>query len=117
AAPGPKKRLRLSRHPCGCMVHLVQPSGDVVHVPPEGDFVIGRNPKCCNLTLDSEKVPNMVSRRHAVIVSADDAVMAVDCESVNGTFVNGRRVGRETLRQGDTLTVGQPGLCPPEFEF
>lgn len=111
-AAGPKKRLRLMTHPCGCMVHLLRDTGEVVHVPRMGDFVIGRNPKSCNLTLDSPDVPNMVSRRHAVIVSADDAVMVVDCESVNGTFVNGRRVGRETLRQGDELVVGNPAQSP-----
>eukprot|EP00931_Biecheleriopsis_adriatica_P006194 TRINITY_DN107642_c0_g1_i1.p1 TRINITY_DN107642_c0_g1~~TRINITY_DN107642_c0_g1_i1.p1 ORF type:complete len:444 (-),score=77.81 TRINITY_DN107642_c0_g1_i1:134-1465(-) len=116
-AAGPKKRLRLSAHPCGCMVHLIGHKGDVVHVPRKGDFVIGRNPKSCNLTLDSADVPNMISRRHAVVVSADDSVMVVDCESLNGTFVNGRRVGRETLRQGDTLTVGNPAQSPAHFRF
>eukprot|EP00933_Yihiella_yeosuensis_P038264 TRINITY_DN32203_c0_g1_i1.p1 TRINITY_DN32203_c0_g1~~TRINITY_DN32203_c0_g1_i1.p1 ORF type:complete len:445 (-),score=95.82 TRINITY_DN32203_c0_g1_i1:330-1664(-) len=114
--PVPKKRVKLSAHPCGCMVHLIQSSGEVVHVPKEGDFVIGRNPKC-TMTLDSADVPNMISRRHAVIVSADDSVMVVDCESVNGTFVNGRRVGRETLRQGDIVVVGNPEQSPVQFRF
>mmetsp|Transcript_33582 Transcript_33582/g.96323 ORF Transcript_33582/g.96323 Transcript_33582/m.96323 type:complete len:522 (+) Transcript_33582:64-1629(+) len=109
---GPRKRLRMGIHPCGCMVHVLRDTGDVVHVPRMGDFVIGRNPKSCNLTLDSAEVPNMVSRRHAVIVCAEDAVMVVDCESVNGTYVNGRRVGRETLRQGDELVIGNPAQSP-----
>lgn len=116
-AAGPKKRMRLACHPCGCMVHLLRESGEVLHVPRTGDFVIGRNPKACNLTLDSPEVPNMISRRHAVIVSADDAVEVVDCGSVNGTFVNGRRVGRETLRQGDELIVGNPTQCPADFRL
>ncbi|CAE8604999.1 unnamed protein product, partial [Polarella glacialis] len=116
-AAGPKKRLRLSAHPCGCMVHLVSNTGDIVHIPRMGDFVIGRYPKSCNLTLDSADVPNMISRRHAVVVSADDSVMVVDCESLNGTFVNGRRVARETLRQGDVLMMGNPAQIPPEFRF
>jgi len=116
-AAGPKKRIRLNSHPCGCMVHLLGKTGNVVHIPRMGDFVIGRNPKSCNLTLDSQDVPNMISRRHAVIVSADDSVMVVDCESLNGTFVNGRRVGRETLRQGDKLVVGNPAQSPEHFKF
>merc|ERR1719330_2145240 len=116
-AAGPKKRPRLSCHPCGCMVHLLRDTGEVIHIPRKGDFVIGRNPKSCNLTLDSPEVPNMVSRRHAVIVSADDAVMVVDCESVNGTYVNGRRVGRETLRQGDEVIVGNPAQSPSAFKL
>lgn len=114
---GPKKRIRLTVHPCGCLVHLVNSASQVIHVPRLGDFVIGRNPKSCNLTLDSSEVPNMISRRHAVIVSADDSVMVVDCESLNGTFVNGRRVGRETLRQGDIVVVGNPAQSPPQFRF
>jgi len=67
--------------------------------------------------VDSKDVPNMVSRRHAVIVSADDSIMIMDCESVNGTFVNGRRVARETLRQGDQIVVGNPQQSPKEFQF
>merc|ERR1740121_3507852 len=104
-------------HSCGCMVHLLRSSGDVVHVPRKGDFVIGRNPTTCNLLLENPAVPNMASRRHAVIVSDDDAVMIVDCESLNGTFVNGRRVGRETLRQGDKLVIGNPAQSPCDFQF
>merc|ERR1740121_1157276 len=117
AAGGPKKCMRMTCHPCGCLVHLLRDTGEVVHVPRMGDFVIGRNPKTCNLTLDSAEVPNMVSRRHAVIVSADDAVMIVDCESVNGTYVNGRRVGRETLRQGDEVIIGNPAQSPTTLKL
>jgi hypothetical protein len=117
ASTGAKKRLRMTCHPCGCMVHLLRQNGDVVHVPRPGDFVIGRNPKSCNLILDSADVPNMVSRRHAVIVSADDAVILMDCESMNGTFVNNRRVGRETLRQGDVVVIGNPTQSPAEFRL
>lgn len=115
--PGAKKRLKMTCHPCGCLVHLIRHTSDVLHVPRQGDFVIGRNPKTCNLTLDSSEVPNMVSRRHAVIVSADDAVILQDCESLNGTFVNGRRVGRETLRQGDVVVIGNPVQSPEDFQF
>ncbi|CAE7829663.1 nipblb [Symbiodinium sp. CCMP2592] len=112
-----KKRLRLSAHPCGCIAHLLDVNRTVIHLPRQADFVIGRNPQCCNLVVDSKDVPNMVSRRHAVIVSADDSIMIMDCESVNGTFVNGRRVARETLRQGDQIMVGNPQQSPKEFQF
>eukprot|EP00927_Polykrikos_kofoidii_P014040 TRINITY_DN1611_c0_g1_i1.p1 TRINITY_DN1611_c0_g1~~TRINITY_DN1611_c0_g1_i1.p1 ORF type:complete len:704 (+),score=85.84 TRINITY_DN1611_c0_g1_i1:87-2198(+) len=118
--PPPSKRLRLaapmSRHSCGCVVHLIRHTGTVVHVP-GSDFVVGRNPKFCNLTLDSPLVPNMVSRRHARIIAEDDKVMVVDNGSLNGTFVNGCRVARETLRQGDVMVIGNPAQCPPEFCF
>jgi len=111
-----KKRLKLSAHACGCMVHLLDFKGEVIHIP-KSDFIIGRNPAACNLVVDSKDVPCMASRRHAVVISADDSVMVVDCESVNGTFVNGRRVARETLRQGDVLVIGSPQQSPPSFRF
>jgi len=105
-------------HPCGCTVHLVGHNGVIVHVPQE-DFVIGRNPKVANLTLDSPQVPNMISRKHARIVTYDDCIDVVDCQSMNGTWVNNKRVKRHKLTQGDVVVVGNPGhgLSPAEFRF
>lgn len=117
ATGGPKKRMRVLNHPCGCMVHLTRHTGDVVHVPREGDFVIGRNEKNSNLVVDSRAVPNMVSRRHAVLRGIDDAVVLEDCSSVNGTYLNDRRVNRETLRHGDVVIIGNPTHSPVDFEF
>eukprot|EP00927_Polykrikos_kofoidii_P014042 TRINITY_DN1611_c0_g3_i1.p1 TRINITY_DN1611_c0_g3~~TRINITY_DN1611_c0_g3_i1.p1 ORF type:complete len:640 (+),score=100.88 TRINITY_DN1611_c0_g3_i1:85-2004(+) len=116
AAKRPRPAVQLPRHTCGCVVHLIRHTGTVVHVP-GSDFVVGRNPKFCNLTLDSPLVPNMVSRRHARIVAENDAVVVVDNGSLNGTFVNGCRVARETLQQGDVVVIGNPAQCPPEFCF
>lgn len=51
-----------------------------------------------------------VSRRHARILKEGDSVIVEDLGSVNGTFVNGERLVPylpETLRDGDTLQVGQ----------
>jgi len=110
------KRLRLATHPCGCTVHLIRHTGCVVHVPLP-DFVIGRNPSSCNLTLDSKMVPNMVSRKHTRILSTDAGVEAVDCGSLNGTWLNGHRVQRQMLKQGDVVVVGSPGQAPAEFGF
>eukprot|EP00929_Paragymnodinium_shiwhaense_P047696 TRINITY_DN24185_c0_g1_i3.p1 TRINITY_DN24185_c0_g1~~TRINITY_DN24185_c0_g1_i3.p1 ORF type:complete len:530 (+),score=113.69 TRINITY_DN24185_c0_g1_i3:156-1745(+) len=114
---GLKRRRTAARHPCGCKVHLVRHTGSVVHIEKD-EFVIGRNPKHCDLTLDSEFVPGMVSRRHASISSLDDeTVMVVDFESLNGTYVNARRISRETLRQSDVVVIGNPKQCPPDFCF
>jgi hypothetical protein len=121
APPPPAKRRKAvavaSRFQCGCMVHLIQHTGSVVHVPNE-EFVIGRNPLFCNLTLDSKVVPNMVSRRHArIIANGDGPIMVVDCGSLNGTFVNDTAVQREALGHGDVVVIGNPTQCPPEFYF
>jgi len=114
----PKKRSRVVSHPCGCSVHLVRHTGEVVHVPRQaGPFFLGRNAGTCNMVLESEKVPKMVSRKHAVILSSDDAVILEDCKSINGTYVNGRRIVHETLRNGDRFILGTPSQCPPELQL
>lgn len=118
--PSAAKRRRLAsvRHPCGCYLHLVRHTGTIVHVPSE-EFTIGRNPKMCNLAIDSDVVPNMVSRRHVRLMLANEGtVVAVDCGSLNGTFVNSQRVvGAVTLRHGDVIIIGNPPQCPPELCF
>jgi transcriptional regulator of acetoin/glycerol metabolism len=53
-----------------------------------------------------------LSSNHAVIVKArGDAYELVDAGSRNGTFVNGARVGRVTLSDGDLIEVGHSLLC------
>lgn len=119
SAEAPAKRCRMPArsHDCGCMVHLIQHTGGVVHVPGT-DFVIGRNRLVCNLTLDSPLVPNMASRKHAHIVCAGDGeVKIIDCDSLNGTWVNGTRVSHRTLQQNDVLVIGNPAQSPPDFCF
>jgi hypothetical protein len=51
-----------------------------------------------------------VSRRHARILKQEDRVVIEDLGSVNGTFINGKRLAPylyETLRDGDTLQLGK----------
>jgi pSer/pThr/pTyr-binding forkhead associated (FHA) protein len=67
-----------------------------------------------------------VSRRHALIVHQADGTRVLDDRSLNGVYVNGRRVewsplkdgdqivvGRHTLFFLDTATVGQPVAAAP----
>jgi pSer/pThr/pTyr-binding forkhead associated (FHA) protein len=59
-----------------------------------------------------------VSRHHAIIDWSGDEPLIVrisDLLSRNGTFVNGRRIGRTTLlREGDRIQLSASG---PQFEF
>ncbi|MBX7113758.1 MAG: adventurous gliding motility protein GltG [Myxococcaceae bacterium] len=56
-----------------------------------------------HLCLDDEKV----SRIHSVIeVSPDGNLSIIDMGSVEGTFVNGKRVNKGTLALGDEIKVG-----------
>ncbi len=51
-----------------------------------------------------------VSRRHAQIEFNDSAAVIIDNESLNGTFVNNRRVTEEVLRDNDQITIGKYSL-------
>ena len=47
-----------------------------------------------------------VSSHHACVFSDGEHTIVEDLQSTNGTFVNGRRVARRTLRNGDVVLVG-----------
>jgi predicted component of type VI protein secretion system len=72
----------------------------------EGQFVIGRSAGC-QLSLDDP----LVSRRHAVLVVAGDAVTIEDEQSRNGVIVNGEKVvGRIPVAAGDRIVIGSQEL-------
>jgi pSer/pThr/pTyr-binding forkhead associated (FHA) protein len=48
-----------------------------------------------------------VSSHHACVFSDGGQFILEDLQSTNGTFVNGRRVSRRTLRDGDVMTIGR----------
>lgn len=48
-----------------------------------------------------------VSKAHARVSRSDDGVVLEDLGSSNGTFVNGRRVDRVLLSDGDRVRLGQ----------
>ena len=49
----------------------------------------------------------MVSRLHCRLTAGATELQVDDLESTNGTFVNGNRVTRASLKVGDTLGVGR----------
>lgn len=50
----------------------------------------------------------LVSRVHCrFTLNQTNQLMLEDLGSTNGTFVNGKKVGKETLSNGDQLTVGR----------
>jgi len=52
----------------------------------------------------------MVSRVHCRLTAGATELEVEDLESTNGTFVNGKRVARASLKQGDRLGVGRVDL-------
>ena len=69
------------------------------------ETTIGRS-KDCDIQLPD---PN-ISRKHAEVRQEGAAYWAIDLDSTNGMEVNGRRLKRAKLRQGDTITVGSTEL-------
>jgi pSer/pThr/pTyr-binding forkhead associated (FHA) protein len=52
----------------------------------------------------------LVSRLHCRLTAGATELEVVDLESTNGTFVNGQRTPRASLRPGDRLGVGRVEL-------
>ena len=70
---------------------------------PQGErTTIGRSPDC-GIFLDDVTV----SRRHAVLVQREGRWLVEDGGSLNGTFVNRRRVESAELEDGDELQIGK----------
>jgi hypothetical protein len=65
------------------------------------EIVIGRSSD-----LDMVLVEDMVSRKHAKISTHNGQVIIQDLGSTNGTFVNGEKIKRVRLREGDRILIG-----------
>jgi hypothetical protein len=65
------------------------------------EIIIGRSSD-----LDMVLVEDMVSRRHAKITTGTGEIIIQDLGSTNGTFVNGEKVSRTRLSEGDRILVG-----------
>ena len=67
---------------------------------------LGRSKKKAQLVVDTEAFP-ATSRVHCSFERGEDgSVRVVDLNSLNGTFVNRRRVERAVLSMGDTIIAG-----------
>jgi hypothetical protein len=65
------------------------------------EIVIGRASD-----LDMVLVEDMVSRKHAAIITTGGQVELQDLGSTNGTFVNGEKIKRVRLKEGDRILIG-----------
>lgn len=66
---------------------------------------IGRREDCDVVVADP-----LVSRVHATLVSTGAGLEIIDNLSINGTFVNGHRVTRSPVHDGDVVTLGNTDL-------
>jgi hypothetical protein len=68
-------------------------------------FVIGRSREC-----DLRVTDGNASRRHAEIAQEGSVYVLVDLGSTNGTELNGRKITRQELTDGDRITIGATDL-------
>jgi len=79
------------------------PSGAQHEVELEGTVaIVGRDPSC-DLVLNDVKC----SRRHAVLEAGPQGIAIRDSGSANGVFVNGGKVERASLTDGDIVQLGE----------
>ncbi len=90
---------------------LVFLSGELIAVPiplEREDVILGRA-----LEADVRVNDTQVSRQHARVTTVYDPsnnvtnYVVTDLNSRNGTYVNGQRINRETLENGDKIMVGE----------
>jgi serine phosphatase RsbU (regulator of sigma subunit) len=83
---------------------VVNPSGQKTRVAVDSmPFTIGRQSDNALVLRD-----NRISRVHVTIVAEEGGYVLLDQNSRHGVFVNGDRVGRHPLQNGDTVTFGFP---------
>lgn len=87
-----------------------------VALPAQGTRVVGRHAGC-DVIVDEPTV----SRRHVELRALDGAWLAIDLGSMNGTWLQGRRMGRARVLPGDELVLGdcavaleRPALTAPQ---
>jgi hypothetical protein len=57
-----------------------------------------------------------VSSHHARLMSQDEGIFIEDCDSTNGTLVNGIAVQRRKLKSGDVVVIGKYALSFENIE-
>ena len=68
----------------------------------EENITVGRSPDC-DIFLDDVTV----SRRHALVKQSNEGFLIEDQGSLNGTFLNRRRIESAPLEDGDEVQIGK----------
>ena len=101
--PGAEEGAGAGAPPEGATRLLIRSDGEreVVHVLARKTSV-GRTPDN-DLQIDAK----YISRHHAVILAGPAHTIIEDLNSTNGVLVNGRRISRQILKDGDLVTIGR----------
>lgn len=82
-------------------------SGKSIPLKLDKPLIVGRDS-----TADVRITGDGISRRHFQLETEDNSTILTDLGSTNGTFINGERVERHKLREGDSIRLG-----PHVFQF
>ncbi|MEO6793348.1 MAG: ATP-binding cassette domain-containing protein, partial [Mycobacterium sp.] len=87
------------------MIDILRPGGPPSAEAPAGALTIGR-------ATDNDVVISdvLASRHHAMLIPTPLGTEIRDGRSINGTFVNGVRIGSAILTEGDVVTIGNVDL-------
>ncbi|HET9595402.1 MAG TPA: DUF4388 domain-containing protein [Anaeromyxobacteraceae bacterium] len=91
----------MARRPLALRFLAGRNPGALVPLDPARPVVLGRQPGV-ELQLDEE----LVSRRHARLSFEGDELIVEDLGSTNGTWLNGARITRAVVSEGDRILVG-----------
>ena len=80
-------------------------AGRELPLRPGEELILGRG-KAAHVVLDDEKT----SRRHARVLCQGGELILEDLGSANGTLLNGKKVQRAALQNGDLIRIGQCGF-------
>ena len=67
--------------------------------------LIGRS-EVCDICVNSR----FVSKHHALLIRKDNAMLLIDLNTTNGTFVNSQRIESTVLRHDDVISLGNHGI-------
>src|SRR5262245_56090006 len=84
---------------------LIDAQGREFVLPVDKPAIVGRLPQCTIAIAEPS-----ISREHAKIFLRNGIYYLVDLSSANGTFVNGKRITRGELNDGDQVTLGSAQL-------
>ncbi|MBN1931800.1 MAG: FHA domain-containing protein [Desulfobacterales bacterium] len=87
------------------LVHIQGPLKGEIQEFSSPEILIGRHPSC---QVRFPKDLSTISRKHAKIIREGNRFKLID-QSTNGTFLNGKRVKEDYLKDGDVLIFAENG--------
>ena len=88
-------------HPLALVILSGQETGREISLQSERELLLGRL-STADIVVEDDKS----SRRHARITVAGGGITLEDLASANGTFLNGQKISRTNLKEGDQIRIG-----------